>query len=91
MIIANKYEIPDTCPSNCPHKNNKFSQGDLCRCCPVFSCYKIKTNDEYGDENGMFCLIEAKDYREDWAKIWSEWFKGDMKKYPELPLKRREE
>mgnify|MGYP003393828259 FL=1 len=35
-------------------------------------------------------MIEADDFREDWAKVWSEWFKGDMKEYPELYLQRKE-
>ena len=60
----------------------------MCTSCPIFNCRKIKVDDEYGDKDGMFCLIEPEDYREDWAKIWSEWFKGDREEYPILYLKK---
>ena len=88
MIIASKYEIPDTCPVDCIGKSEVFSQGGLCTRCPIFNCRKVETNDEYADKDGMFCLIKPEDYREDWAKVWSEWFKGDMKEYPILHLKK---
>lgn len=89
MLIAGKYEVPNTCPDICPYKNEMLSQTDLCHRCPIFNCRKIETNDEYADKDGFFCMIEADDFREDWAKVWSEWFKGDMKKYPELYLQQK--
>lgn len=91
MLIVEKYEVPDTCPDICFGKREGiFFQGCLCSRCPIFNCRKIKTNDEYADKDGFFCMIEADDFREDWAKVWSEWFKGDMKEYPELYLQRKE-
>jgi len=86
MIIAKKYEVPDSCPGKCPGQKELFHQGGLCHYCPIFQCGKIEAPPEYADKEGFFCLCEADDYRLDWAKTWSEWFKGDMKEYPVLPL-----
>lgn len=76
MIIFGKYAIPNTCPDDCPFKDDlaSFSQGIICTRCPVFCC----SNDG---------LISAETYREDWAAVWEEWFKGNKKFYPELKLK----
>ena len=84
MLIANKYEVPDFCPLRCWGQRRPFAQGDLCTRCPIFNCRKVEVEAEYADENGMFCLINPENYREDWAKIWSEWFKGSMIDFPEL-------
>jgi hypothetical protein len=65
MLISNKYEIPDKCPKNCPHKKEPFYQGNMCTRCPIFNCSKDKNN---------FCLIEPENYREDWAKEWYTFF-----------------
>ncbi len=86
MIIANKYEVPDFCPTKCWGKERPFSQGDLCVHCPIFNCRKVEAPEEYADQDGMFCLIAAENFREDWAQVWSEWFKGGMIDYPILPL-----
>ena len=86
MLIANKYEIPDSCPTVCPFLKESFYQGNMCTRCPVFNCRGFEDSSEYADDDGKFRLLKPEDYREDWAEIWFEWFKGDMKTYPELPL-----
>lgn len=80
MIIANKYEIPDKCPEKCSFKGDfvRYGQSAVCASCPIFNCTKFDYN---GKEE---CLVNPEGYREDWAKIWSEWFKGDMANLPEL-------
>ncbi len=86
MLIANKYEIPDNCPINCPFSNQLFSQGNVCCSCPIFICKGIEDSSEYADEDGKFRLLRPEDFRKDWAQVWYEWFKGDMKVYPQLLL-----
>jgi len=78
MIIANKYEIPDTCPDNCRfyHDAAKYGQNVLCTRCPVFNCRTY--------EDG-FCLLRPEDFRPDWAEEWYKFFKGEIEK-PELYL-----
>lgn len=90
MIIANQYEVPDDCPPKCGFIDDmkRFGQGSICCSCPILNCKKTPAPPQYADKNGMFCLIEPEGYRPDWAKIWAEWFKGDMKSIPELLLKR---
>lgn len=86
MLIANKYTVPDTCPPDCPEKNQPFYQGNVCCSCPVFSCRKIPDTSEYADKDGMFCLVEPEQYRADWAKAFQDWFEGGMKGLPKLFL-----
>lgn len=71
MLIAKKYEVPNSCPVNCKFKNDlaKYGQGSICVRCPVFACPE---------------MISPGWYREDWAKVWYDWFKGDMQQLPEL-------
>ena len=73
MIIAKLYEVPDNCDF-CPQLQEPFSQGGICFRCPVFNC------------SGEDPLLHPIDYREDWAKEFAQWFKGDRKDWPQLPL-----
>lgn len=91
MILAGKYEIPDTCPLECPFNRGNFGQGDICTRCPIFNCRKFPDSSEYADEDGFFYLMKPEQYRPDWAKVWYKWFKGDMKEYPILYLERKGE
>lgn len=63
MLIANKYSVPDSCPPTCIflEELKHFSQGCTCTRCPVFAC-----------KDGI--MIDPKDFREDWAKEWVEFF-----------------
>ena len=79
-IIIGGQEFPTSCPEKCPANSVSFDR--LCYRCPIFNCAP--------DSNG-FSLLEADDYRPDWAKAWKEWFEGDMKEWPELYLERRKE
>ena len=79
MIIANKYEVPDKCPEDCPFQGDTYaiSQGGACTRCPVFCCSESEIDGEsYGEE---FRLMDAKGYRPDWAVVWSDWFANDYK------------
>jgi hypothetical protein len=78
MIIANEYEIPDNC-HGCPWKDEPSYQGNICYYCPVLICSDLDP------------LCPPEGYRKDWAKIFFEWFKGDRKEYPHLPLMMKEE
>ena len=86
MIVANTIEIPDECPENCSGKKEIFGQGGLCTRCPIFNCKKAPAPPEYADKDGMFCILEPEEYRKDWALVFQEWFKGDMKNLPKLFL-----
>jgi hypothetical protein len=88
MIVAKKYEVPDDCPTGCPGNKEPFYQGNLCCSCPIFNCHKVPASPEYADKDGMLCLVEPDDFREDWAKKWETWFKGDMIEYPILMLQK---
>lgn len=83
MIIANKYEVPDSCPEDCAYLDDMatFGQNSICGRCPVLTC---KVIDGTEDGLGMFCLIEPADYRDDWAKEWEDFFKS--RKVPKLKL-----
>ena len=83
MIIAKKYKVPDDCPPNCKfiEELKIFDQSSICIRCPIFNCKKRCL-----PEDKEFCLIRPEDFRVDWAKIWSEWFQGDMQTLPELYL-----
>jgi hypothetical protein len=72
MIVAKKYEIPDSCPFDCPERGSLFGQNSLCIRCPIFNCI--------GDDP----LLRQEDYREDWAEEWERWFKTGMNGLPEL-------
>jgi len=75
IISSKKIKIPDTCPTTCKFKKSfiQFRQQSICSRCPVFVCKKDKND---------FCLIEAKDYRKDWAEEWDRFFKGKV----DLPI-----
>lgn len=86
MLIAKKYEIPDNC-KGCPWFGDPIaeSQGGICFRCPVMNCTPPED-----DPLGYGPPIEPEHYREDWARIFCEWFKGDRKEWPNLPLVRKE-
>jgi len=79
MIIAN-FEFDCSVCEKCPERSGAFYQGNFCSRCPVFNCSK--------DEDG-FCLLEAEDYRADWAQEFYSWIKSDfaLELYPRLRLK----
>lgn len=79
MVIAG-YEIPDRCPKGCPHRDSfaMYGQSAICGRCPLLVCTP--------DPSEGWCLVEPDDFRPDWAKAWSEWFKGDMQGQPDLLL-----
>lgn len=83
MIVANKYEVPDDCPKECLFYNDleEYGQGSICIRCVVLNCKKIP-----GPDGEPFSLIEPEHYREDWAKEWVRFFKGETD-YPELKLR----
>lgn len=76
MLIAEKYNVPDSCPKDCPHYGFPFSQDSLCSRCPVLNCR------DFG--NGFTPILSPKDYRKDWAEEWEKWFKEGMKGLPHL-------
>lgn len=78
ILIAGEYEVPDSCPENCGFVGDieRYGQGSVCMQCPVFCCTG-------GDP---LPLVDPMGYRKDWAKSWCEFFKGDMKELPLLPL-----
>ena len=82
MLIAKKFEVPDNCPITCPFYGDigKTGQGSICTRCPVLICQDF----EY--QGQITQVVHPDGFREDWAKVWSEWFKGDMKAFPVLPL-----
>ena len=73
-ISKAKIEFPDNCPRGCPERGKVFSQGDICSRCPIFNCG--------GDPE--YTLLRPEEYREDWAKVWKEWFDNGMKGSPDL-------
>ena len=83
MLIAGKYEVPDTCPADCSLKEDmsKFGQNSICGRCPVFNCSRSAPDEQFPKG---FCLLEPEQYRPDWAAEWVEFFKTG--KFPELPL-----
>lgn len=82
MIIANKFEIPDRCPKDCQFTDDikNFGQSGICIRCPVMVCKEPTTKEE---ENYM-PIVQAYDYRPDWAKEWENFFKDGT--YPKLKL-----
>ncbi|MHA1809387.1 MAG: hypothetical protein ACTSYH_03640 [Candidatus Heimdallarchaeaceae archaeon] len=82
MIIANKYEIPDSCPYDCKYKGDylKYGQDSMCIRCPVFN---FTFND--ADSN----IAEAKNFNCHWAEEWSKFFKGEIEK-PSLGFLKKE-
>ena len=82
MLIAKKYEVPDACPEKCSFHGDMVTHGQnsVCCRCPVFVCKEFEMDGQ------MICMVPPDHHREDWAKVWSEWFKGDMKAFPVLPL-----
>ena len=81
MKIAG-FEFPDKCPDNCEFIGDFAANLTCAICirCPVLCCKK--------DSEG-FCMIEPEDYRKDWAKEWSKFFREG--KLPQLPLKMEKE
>ena len=82
MLIAEKYEVPDECPSDCKFIEDGMSyQGSICTRCPIFVC---KSSDKYGP------MVTTEDYRPDWARQWHLFFNGEIER-PVLYLEMRVE
>jgi len=77
-IIIGGYSFPTKCPENCPGKDEYSGQGGLCHRCPIFNCVPAPNDPE------AFTLLRPEEYRTDWAKVWYEWFQGNMKGLPDL-------
>jgi hypothetical protein len=75
VIIAGKYEVPDHCPKDCQfiEERKSISMSSVCFRCPVFNC---------GKTSDGICMIDAEDFREDWAAEWEEFFKTGI--FPEM-------
>lgn len=86
MIIAGKFEIPDSCPKNCKFRNDwkKFGQSAQCFRCPVLNCHLNEPAPEIGCTE-PWRLTEPEEYRSDWAEAWCAFFKGEVD-FPELYL-----
>lgn len=84
MLIAGKYELPDSCPSDCAFRDDwkAFGQNAICCRCPVFNCSLNEPAPEVGYTES-WRLVELEDYREDWAEIWDKFFKGEIS-FPDL-------
>ena len=82
MIIARQYQILDKCLDNCTFINDIAIYGfnAVCNYCPVLLCKENVIGHE------RKCRIAPDDYRPDWARDWSDWFKGDMKNVPVLKI-----
>jgi hypothetical protein len=68
------YEVPDSCPMDCPLRPEFMDQGDICCRCPVFNCKKTPDSSIYAVD-GYFQLMKPEEYREDWGKEWALFFK----------------
>ena len=77
-LIIGGIQFDDSCPVNCPGRSGGMA---YCPRCPKFCCIPDHTG---------FCLIDAADYRPDWAAAWAAWFAGGMTGYPELSLNKKE-
>ena len=66
-----QYECPDKCPDNCVMKPEHFYQGCMCTRCPVFSCKEPVTE----EDKKYMPLINANQFRDDWAVEWDKFFK----------------
>ena len=77
MIVAGKYEIPDTCPEDCVFYDSldRYGQGSICYRCPVLICS--------GDDPP----VPPEHYRGDWAFEWKVFFENGT--VPDLMLRRR--
>lgn len=75
MKIANKYIVPDRCPSDCPgiETYRKYALDDPCRICPVFLCKTVVYEGE------TINLLPPEKYPRGQAVAWEKWFKGEMK------------
>ena len=64
-ISKKRYEVPNTCPLNCPFRNelSRLGQSAICIRCPVFICHPED-----------MCLMKPEEYRPDWAKEWWKFF-----------------
>jgi len=96
MLIASKYEVPDSCPEDCLGKNDGVGQGGFCHRCPVFNCSgspmdkeeqeMLYPPDHVYDPNLRFSILEPEEYRPDWAAEWVKFFKDGT--FPKLYLER---
>lgn len=68
-----QFEIPDTCPENCPHQGSlkDYSYKDECQECPIWLCEYW--TDVIGDR---VCLVEPKDFKDELIPTWQQFFKG---------------
>lgn len=84
LISSENIEIPDECPEKCPGKLFPVDMQSICFRCPILNCKSFP-----GPDGQPFCMCEPEGYRPDWAKVWRDWFKTDMKEYPELYFKEK--
>ena len=79
MIIAGKYEIPDSCPPDCVLRDElaNFGQSATCCRCPVLNCSLNEPAPEIGYQES-WRMLEPEEFREDWAKVWCSFFKGEV-------------
>lgn len=97
MLIADKYELPDSCPKDCKYTGELefFDQSSICTRCPILVCGPVKmavdkdghgpVSEEQADHHVDFCMVKPEGYREDWAKEWFRFFAGEVEE-PELIL-----
>lgn len=73
-----QYEVPDGCSEDCSFVDDldKYGQSSICIRCPVLNCV----------DGPMGPIIEPEHYRNDWAREWEKFFKGEIER-PALPLR----
>lgn len=77
MIVADKYEVPDTCPSDCKYSGDLglYGQNSICIRCPVFNCQQIEVADGQLEAH----RLPPEHYRADWAKEWAKFFETGVR------------
>lgn len=85
MIIAGDIEIPDSCPLDCPGREEKNLMGGICYRCPILNCKEFIVTDENGNSYKE-SLIQPEHYRRDWACEYEKWFTSRYTYYPQLKL-----
>jgi hypothetical protein len=58
-----QFDVPDMCPTACPHQHEPFDQGSTCARCPVFCC----------NEAGGMRLAEPDRWHDGDAESWQEY------------------
>lgn len=79
MLIAEKFEVPDSCPVDCKFQDDfrRFGKCAMCVRCPVLNC-KLNGPSPYIGHTEPWRLCEPEGYRPDWAKEWQRFFKGEV-------------